>query len=443
MIRHRILSLGILVLSGLLGVNTLLAEDVAAGASEVSYLSGKLSVTAEKAELPILLKKVSEIAGIEVQMGSDIAGTVSVSFSDLPLEDAINRILEAADSKNYLATFDKEGGAGAGDYSLRRIVVGRRGSGGQLPESAKKDTRPAIELLCLNSDEKESLTRDLQAILSGLSRQDENKLLKDLEQIQQLAYVDLCGDVVRRAVPVIMGLLKEYPDPGTEYVKQYRKWDDQRTDEYFLPTRSTKARVALLWSLGMLGDQSILEYLERIKATSPQVVGWGELSQTGEGEAARTSIALINGKQRFLDDATRDNTEDIIRRLTFEMKYSLYQMFISPKSKEYPEVAAKVYPLVSDYEVQAFARIGKPAVAPLIALYEDSIRLEADLSKKGQHRPYETGYVVHWCLESLGAIGDPSVLPILERYKAMPDSREGRYGSNLTKTIEILKSKRR
>lgn len=413
-------------------------------AIEVKFEAGKLSVKADKADLTALLKKVSEAAGIAVEVGAGVIGTVSLTFSDLGLEEGIKRILETADAENYLAAFDRDVvERDGGGFTLRKIVVSRRVSGDLSPATAKKDTRPAIELLCLNSEEKESLGRDLGAILSSLSRQDEKKMLKDLEKIEKLAYVDLCGEVVRQAVPVILGLLKEYPDPGTEYEKKFKKFDEQRIDEYFDPTINTKARVALLWSLGMIADKSVLEYLERIKNTSPAVIGWGELSQTGEGGAASRSITLINGKQRFLDNATSNNTEDIIQKLMFDMKYSQYQTFTSRKSKEYSELAAKVYPLIPSYQVQAFVKIGKPAVLPLVELYEESIRLEEDAHKKGIHRLYETGYVMHWCLESLGEIGDPSVLPILEKYKNIPESKDGRYGSNLTKTIEILKAKRR
>jgi len=212
--------------------------SVGSQAIEVKYETGKLSVKAEKADLAVLLKNVSETTGIAIEVRVGVSGTVSLSFSGLKLEEGIKRILETADAENYLAAFDKDNSGDVGSYSLRKIVVSRRVSGDLSSATAKGNSRPAIEILCLNAEEKDRMRREVEEILGSISRQDENKLLKDLERLKKLAIVDLCGGVVQEAVPTIINLLKEYPDPGTEYVKKFLKLSDERTDEYFPPTAS-------------------------------------------------------------------------------------------------------------------------------------------------------------------------------------------------------------
>ena len=61
---------------------------------EVNYAGGKLSLKAEKADLAVVLRKVSEVAGIEIEVGTGVSGNVSLSFVALPLEDGVNRIPE-------------------------------------------------------------------------------------------------------------------------------------------------------------------------------------------------------------------------------------------------------------------------------------------------------------------------------------------------------------
>jgi hypothetical protein len=46
--------------------------------------------------------------GIAVEVGPGVEGSVTTTFTDEPLEKAIERMLEAAGAKNFAAQFDME-----------------------------------------------------------------------------------------------------------------------------------------------------------------------------------------------------------------------------------------------------------------------------------------------------------------------------------------------
>ena len=90
------------------------------GLLEVKYEEDLLSVKVEDGDLKVLLSKIAEIAGIDVEVEEDVAGKVTLDISGLTLEEGINRILEAADSKNYAASFDKVREGTEEDYLLNK-----------------------------------------------------------------------------------------------------------------------------------------------------------------------------------------------------------------------------------------------------------------------------------------------------------------------------------
>ena len=90
---------------------------------EVRFAEGKVSVTALEAELGAALKKIAEAAGIEIEVGPGVEGTVTTAFTDEPLEKAIERVLEVAGAKNFAAQYDME----QATARLRKVVVLERG----------------------------------------------------------------------------------------------------------------------------------------------------------------------------------------------------------------------------------------------------------------------------------------------------------------------------
>lgn len=118
----------------------------AAGSMEVKYEAGKLSVKADKADLGSLLKTISGLAGIGIETAEGVTGSVSLSFLELPLEEGINRILEAAAARSFAATFRKVAAGTDGAYRMEKVIVAKKTS--NAPDEAElppdlDTTRPA------------------------------------------------------------------------------------------------------------------------------------------------------------------------------------------------------------------------------------------------------------------------------------------------------------
>lgn len=93
---------------------------------DVNYVAGKLSVQADQADLRQLLKKISEATGIPIEVGAGISARVGVSFTGLPLETGINRILESAGEKNLTSEYAQKPGTDQEEYRLGKITIVRK-----------------------------------------------------------------------------------------------------------------------------------------------------------------------------------------------------------------------------------------------------------------------------------------------------------------------------
>ncbi len=149
--------------------------------TEMKYEAGKLSLKANKADLVVLLKKISQASGVPIEVGLGISATISVEFVVLDLEEGINRILSAAGEKNLATEYTKKLGQKKDEYKIDKIVVMRKG--GPSPAS------PSL-------DEKET-----QAALKSLARRDQ-------EYRELFEKMDTEGNKIART-------LKEYRDPKT------------------------------------------------------------------------------------------------------------------------------------------------------------------------------------------------------------------------------------
>jgi len=121
---------------------------------DVKYVAGKLSVKAELADLSQLLKKISELSGIPVEVGPGVAGKVTVSFTDLALEEGINRILETAGEKNLATEYTKKPGQKKDEYKIEKIVVVRKGAPSPVaPALDEKAAQRAMEIMAKRDQE--------------------------------------------------------------------------------------------------------------------------------------------------------------------------------------------------------------------------------------------------------------------------------------------------
>lgn len=60
----------------------------------VSFENGLLSLTAREAEIGAVLRAVAEKAGIGLTVGEGVAGTISLAFEGIPVEEALRRLCE-------------------------------------------------------------------------------------------------------------------------------------------------------------------------------------------------------------------------------------------------------------------------------------------------------------------------------------------------------------
>ena len=117
-----------------------------APAASVTFRDGKLSVTAERADLAGLLHKVAEVIHVAIDVSPDVTGQVSVSFSDLGAEDAFKKVLEVSGRTNFAAEFKKTAGMADKGMRLEKIIVAS-GKHGQTPPQAMAIARQNFDAL--------------------------------------------------------------------------------------------------------------------------------------------------------------------------------------------------------------------------------------------------------------------------------------------------------
>lgn len=110
----------------------------------VTYTGKELTVQAEKVDMVQLLKRVAAAAGLPIEIGEGVSGTVSVSFTKLPLEQGISRILEAYGDKNLVVQYAKRESAGTDMLQIEKISILRSGTARSLGITAT-ERRAALE----------------------------------------------------------------------------------------------------------------------------------------------------------------------------------------------------------------------------------------------------------------------------------------------------------
>lgn len=80
------------VLAAVLGLLSVLSGHAEAGAT-VEWNGQRLSVTSESTELTDLLHSIEAATGVEIRGAEGIDATISVQFSNLPLDQALRRVL--------------------------------------------------------------------------------------------------------------------------------------------------------------------------------------------------------------------------------------------------------------------------------------------------------------------------------------------------------------
>jgi|GEM_PF-7077518 type II secretory pathway component GspD/PulD (secretin) len=99
-----------LSIPALLLLSLLALRAEAPGQQEILYADGLLSVELREAPLRDVLQEVARQAGLSLRLSRSVGQrTLSTSFKDLPLQQALKRLLHLAGQRNYLMLYSLEG----------------------------------------------------------------------------------------------------------------------------------------------------------------------------------------------------------------------------------------------------------------------------------------------------------------------------------------------
>lgn len=165
-------------LIGLALMLTLTATDAMAAPSQiqVSYADGQVSLQAEKTPLRAVLLAVAEAAGLTVKLRGQLDEAVSPSIRDLPIRQAIGRLLDAAGHSFVLQL-----GAGEPAQSGRLLVIAANGAGA-----------PVVSLVPTAERSDEALDPEGEAIEEAVVMLEE-MLLEDDALLREAAAEALAG----------------------------------------------------------------------------------------------------------------------------------------------------------------------------------------------------------------------------------------------------------
>jgi len=294
----------------------------AVGVMNVKYAAGKFSVKAEKADLPQLLKKISEASGIPVEVGSGVTGTITISFVDLPLEAGINRILETAGEKNLATEYAKKPGSKNDEYKIEKITVVKKAD-----PKLEKEREAAInaamqrreqeyrELFAKMDKGRNKIARALKEYTDPRTSDDEKRKLRtylrqtsvdDMEDKKLLKgasldpkYSPLLSDIQMALLHAIqdhpeesdkeflLDLLRKKIPPGWLMYAMLKVWDDK-----YVPFLIDYARRGSDLSIEILGAQKVKEAVPVLEV----VLNDESINRTVRGTAL-DSLWLITGKR--------------------------------------------------------------------------------------------------------------------------------------------------
>jgi len=279
------------------------------GTLNVTYYEKKLSVKAEKSDITVLLKKVAEAAGIPIEMGAGVTGTVSVAFTGLSLEEGISRILSAYGEKNLSVEYAKKPGALKDAFVIEKIQILRGTNAGVTQMSVEeraaareKREREYREFFDMMDKDRNKIARaikeyqdpdtserkriKLKSFLRGTSidSPEDKKLIKG-----SLLDSRLKGEIISDLQMALMHAMQDHPEESDkDFILELLQRNDNRVgwlyyamlkvwDPRYVPYLMQKAREGSPSSVEILGRMRIKEalpllediILERISVPGP------------------------------------------------------------------------------------------------------------------------------------------------------------------------------
>lgn len=145
------ISLSVLVGLGLAAA--LCAAESTSNAKQIITINdGLLSIDAQEVSVENIFKELGEVGGIKITAyeNSFPAKSTNITFSDVPLEEALKKIIKITGVKNYITNYRKIGNQDrvseikflSGGGKLRVLTSGSKGS---TPRRAERPARPTVK----------------------------------------------------------------------------------------------------------------------------------------------------------------------------------------------------------------------------------------------------------------------------------------------------------
>jgi hypothetical protein len=116
-------------------------QAIAAGDIAMSLHNGLLSIDAKAVSAEYVLKNLVEVSGIKIVGNKDTFpdALVTLKFNNVPLEDAIKRILRSTKSRNYIIKYQKTGN----NNRIEEIAFLSEGKSGELVSKRENLFQPS------------------------------------------------------------------------------------------------------------------------------------------------------------------------------------------------------------------------------------------------------------------------------------------------------------
>ena len=280
-------------------------------------------------------------------------------------------------------------------------------------EKNYSEIKSSESIITLTPEERKEVQIKYDEIIKRINEENDiEELIKQLDELKKLSFIDLKCEIIGDATIPLLEKLKEYPSPEEDY---YGLLNNLliKSKKIYRKSKYTDIRMAIIFSLGRVGDERTFEYLEYIERTSPPYLGDPskfQLMTGSEKDAAEWSIYKIKNRQDFLNDFYQRTLDENIEMIIFQIKNRSAWRYYSKDSDEFKDIEKNLYYLEEKYLQALILRIGEPMVDPLIDLLSKALKDR----KSNMPLKYDQFYVFDFTINIFVEIGSIQVIPIMK-----------------------------
>ncbi|MCK5707225.1 MAG: HEAT repeat domain-containing protein [Candidatus Aureabacteria bacterium] len=257
------------------------------------------------------------------------------------------------------------------------------------------------ETLKSNDEIKQIVTDAIKEIESSANKQEK---LYAVNKIYKIAYEDIEGNEVKRAVPVLIQCLKD---------------------------ENHKIKLQASMALGVIADERAIPALEEMKKL--KTIGNPERGNyVSFHYYASHAIKQTKDRNKFLLMIKDLDEENKITYLVNSFEANTKLSYVSGKYGDVGFHWAYIYLL----------KIGKPVIPKIIIKFNKAIEIQKN-KIKGTNSPYRTNLIFEYFSKILAEIGDESALKVLENLESyyLEDKRDDFAPKYLRDALEKIRKK--